>query len=282
MRFATIVEKGSASVALVDGQRVLPLAMSEDGLGSLREIAASGSEGLERVREWVRRQPDRAYRPIDAVQLGPAVPDPGAIYTIGLNYAVPGEGPEARPPRPLVYAKLPTAVTGHGSEVTWDRSLTENVDAEAELGVVIGASAVAVTPANAWRHVFGYTCVNDMSSRDPWLDGDQWLLGKSMAGFCPVGPWVVTRDDVAPDSLRLGCSINGVAIQDGNTAQMRFSIADVISYISRHVALRPGDLIATGTPARLEGPMGPERHLQAGDVVTVWIEHIGELTTTIA
>ena len=121
-----------------------------------------------------------------------------------------------------------------------------------------------------------------MGSRDPWLDGDQWLLGKSIAGFCPVGPSVVTHDEVDPADLRLGCTINGIAIQDGRTAQMRFSIAEVIAYLSRHVVLRPGDLIATGTPARLAGPIGPERHLQAGDVVTVWIEHIGELTTTIA
>jgi 2-keto-4-pentenoate hydratase/2-oxohepta-3-ene-1,7-dioic acid hydratase in catechol pathway len=181
----------------------------------------------------------------------------------------------------MVYAKLPTAVTGHGSVVTWDRSLTANVDAESELGVVIGEPAMAVAPEDAMRHVFGYTCINDMASRDPWLDGDQWLLGKSLAGFCPVGPWVVTRDEVAPEGLRLGCTINGVAIQDGNTTQMRFSIADVISYLSRHVELRPGDLIATGTPARLAGPLGPERRLQVGDVVTVWVEQIGELTTTI-
>jgi 2-keto-4-pentenoate hydratase/2-oxohepta-3-ene-1,7-dioic acid hydratase in catechol pathway len=282
MRFATIVEDGRSSVAVVRGRRLLPLAMPDARLGSLRGIAASGADGLQRVHEWVQRQPERAYRSMDGAELGPAVPDPGAIYTIGLNYASPGEAVDAGPQRPMVYAKLPTAVTGHGSVVTWDRSLTANVDAEAELGVVIGEPATAVAPEDAMRHVFGYTCINDMASRDPWLDGDQWLLGKSLAGFCPVGPWVVTRDEVAPEGLRLGCTINGVAIQDGNTTQMRFSIADVISYLSRHVELRPGDLIATGTPARLAGPMGPERRLQVGDVVTVWVEQIGELTTIIA
>jgi 2-keto-4-pentenoate hydratase/2-oxohepta-3-ene-1,7-dioic acid hydratase in catechol pathway len=166
--------------------------------------------------------------------------------------------------------------------VTWDRALTANVDPESELGVVIGERAVAVAPEDAMRHVFGYTCINDMSSRDPWLDGEQWLLGKSMAGFCPVGPGIVTRDELDPADLRLGCTLNGIAIQDGRTAQMRFSIAELVAYLSHHVALRPGDLIATGTPSRLGGPLGPDRHLQAGDVVTVWIEHIGELITTIA
>jgi 2-keto-4-pentenoate hydratase/2-oxohepta-3-ene-1,7-dioic acid hydratase in catechol pathway len=282
MRLATIVDDGRPSVALVDARGILPLTIVDGRLDSLREIAASGDVGLQRISEWADRQPDRACRAIEEVEFGPAVPDPGAIYTIGLNYLAPGDVDEARPPRPMVFAKLPTAVTGHNSVLTWDRALTANVDAEVELGVVIGERALAVAPENAMRHVFGYTCINDISSRDPWLDGDQWLLGKSMAGFCPVGPWVVTPDEVDPDDLRLACAINGVAIQDGNTAQMRFSIPEVISYISRHTVLQPGDLIATGTPARLAGPMGPDRHLQAGDVVTVWIEQVGELTTTIA
>ncbi len=282
MRFATIVEGGSASVALVRDGSLLPLAVPGDGLGSLRTIAASGADGLRRIRAWVDAQPERAYRALADVELGPAVPEPGAIYAIGLNYAAPGEADDARPPRPLVYAKLPTSVAAHGAVVAWDRSLTANVDAEVELGVVIGDPAMALAPEDALAHVFGYTCTNDISSRDPWLDGDQWLLGKSMAGFCPVGPWVVTSDELSPDGLRLGCTIDGIAIQDGDTAQLRFSIAEVISYLSRHAVLRAGDLILTGTPARLSGPMGPERHLQTGDVVTAWIEGIGELTTIVA
>ncbi len=199
-----------------------------------------------------------------------AVSRPGAIYTVGLNYDGPGAAP--RPVRPLIYGKAPTSVAGHGDALSWDRALTPNVDAEVELGVVIGADG----------GVFGYTIVNDVSSRDPWLDGDQWLLGKSMPGFCPVGPWIVTADELDPADLRLGCSINGEAIQDGRTADMRFSIPEILEYLGRHVRLEPGDLIATGTPARLATPPGPERHLEAGDVVTAWIDGIGELTTIVA
>ncbi len=174
-------------------------------------------------------------------------------------------------------------MAGPGAILTWDRALTANVDPESELGVVIGERAVGVSAEDAMEHVFGYTCINDISSRDAWLDGDQWLLGKSMPGFCPVGPWVVTRDEMRPVDLRLGCTINGVAIQDGSTADMRTSIAEADRLPQpAHVTLRPGDLIATGTPARLDGPLGPDRHLEPGDVVTVWIERIGELTTTIA
>ncbi len=118
-----------------------------------------------------------------------------------------------------------------------------------------------------------------MTSQDPWLDGDQWLLGKSLPGFCPVGPWVVTADELEPRDLRLRFTLNGVTVQDGRTSAMRFSIAEVLDYLGRHVELRPGDLIATGTPAR----SGPDagRHLAAGDVMSCWIEGIGELTNTV-
>ena len=199
-----------------------------------------------------------------------AVLKPGAIYTVGLNYDGPGTDP--RPQRPLIYGKARSSIAGHGDVLTWDRSLTPNVDAEVELGVVIGDDG----------RIAAYTIVNDISSRDLWLDGDQWLLGKSMPGFCPVGPVIVAADAFDPADVRLGCTINGTAIQDGRTSDMRFSIADVIAYLGRHVRLEAGDLIATGTPARLAGPLGPERHLEPGDVVTCWIEGIGELTTTVA
>jgi 2-keto-4-pentenoate hydratase/2-oxohepta-3-ene-1,7-dioic acid hydratase in catechol pathway len=132
------------------------------------------------------------------------------------------------------------------------------------------------------RHVFGYTVVNDVSARDPHLDGDQWLLGKSLPGFCPVGPWVVTADELDPADLGLRCEIDGAAIQDGRTSAMRFGVAEVVAHLSRHATLRPGDLIATGTPARLAAPPGPGRRLRADDTVTCWIEGIGELTTRIA
>jgi 2-keto-4-pentenoate hydratase/2-oxohepta-3-ene-1,7-dioic acid hydratase in catechol pathway len=198
-----------------------------------------------------------------------AVERPGAIYTVGLNYDGPGAAP--RPERPLIYGKAPSSLAGHGATLTWDRALTPHVDAECELGAVMGVDGA----------VFGYTIVNDISSRDPWLDGDQWLLGKSLPGFCPVGPEVVTADAFDPTDIRLGCTINGEPIQDGRTSDMRYSIGEILEYIGQHVRLEPGDLIVTGTPVRLATSPGPDRHLEAGDVVTCWIEGIGELTTYI-
>jgi 2-keto-4-pentenoate hydratase/2-oxohepta-3-ene-1,7-dioic acid hydratase in catechol pathway len=248
-------------VARVAGDELLPLAEPT----TMKSLAA-GAESLRDLTDGAG-----PGQPIEIPTFAPAIPDPGAIYTIGHNYGEPDESRDARPQRPLVYGKVPTSVAAHGDVLAWDRSVTPNVDAEVELGVVMGVDS----------GVFGYTIIDDVSSRDPWLDGDQWLLGKSMAGFCPVGPWIVTADDLDPTDLLLRCTINGVAIQEGSTAQMRFSIPELIAYLSRHVTLRPGDLIATGTPARLAGPLGPERHLEPGDVVTAWIEGIGELTTTV-
>jgi 2-keto-4-pentenoate hydratase/2-oxohepta-3-ene-1,7-dioic acid hydratase in catechol pathway len=266
MRLATIIDGGAPALTVVRDDLVLPIAQTVNGL------AARGLDLLRRVEAWADAQPASSWRPLEGVRFGPATANPGAIYTIGLNYR-PADGPdEDAPDRPMVFGKVPTSVGAHDGVVSWDRGLTANVDAECELGVVVGPKA----------SVFGYTIVNDMSSRDPWLDGDQWLLGKSMPGFCPVGPWIVTADALDPADLRLGCRIGSVPIQDGRTSQMRSSIGEVLEFLVRHVELRPGDLIATGTPARLAGPLGPDRHLQPGDVVTCWIDGIGELTTTIA
>ena len=259
MRFATILDDARPVVTAVIEDRAIPL----DPRLTMRDVAAG--------RGYGPGPSDRGV-PLAAATFGPAIPDPGAIYTIGVNYRTAGEPAGERPERPYVFGKLPTSVAGHGATLAWDRALTANVDGECELGVVMGADGA----------VFGYTIVNDVSSRDPWLDGDQWLLGKSMAGFCPVGPWIVTPDELEPSDLRLGCTINGEPIQDGGTSDMRFSIAEILAFLGRHVTLRPGDLIVSGTPARLATPPGPERHLEPGDVVTCWIEGIGELTTTIA
>jgi 2-keto-4-pentenoate hydratase/2-oxohepta-3-ene-1,7-dioic acid hydratase in catechol pathway len=193
----------------------------------------------------------------------------GAVYTIGLNYRDPQHPDVAGPERPLVYGKASSSVAADGSVVRWDSSLTANVNGECELGVVVGERG----------SVLGYTIVNDITSQDPWLDGDQWLLGKSMPGFCPVGPWLVPADAFDPRDVRLGFTVNGVAVQDGRTADMRFSIAQVMAYLGAHVMLLPGDLIATGTPVRI-GPHA-ERHLLPGDVMKCWIEGIGELTNTV-
>jgi 2-keto-4-pentenoate hydratase/2-oxohepta-3-ene-1,7-dioic acid hydratase in catechol pathway len=270
MRLATIVIDGRPRLAaILDDGAVVAIDTRATGLAGMRAVAAGGAAALDRLRVWVDAQPADARVPLAEVTLGPAVPDPGAIYTVGLNYDGPGASP--RPDAPLIYGKATASVAGHGATLTWDRSVTDDVDAEIELGVVIGAGG----------SVFGYTCINDISARDERLDGDQWLLGKSMAGFCPVGPWIVTADDFDPTDVRVTAGIDGELIQDGRTSQMRFDIPAIVAFLGRHLPLRPGDLIATGTPVRLTTPPGPLRRLRAGDTVTVSVEGIGELTTYI-
>jgi 2-keto-4-pentenoate hydratase/2-oxohepta-3-ene-1,7-dioic acid hydratase in catechol pathway len=274
VRLATIVQGGRPGVAVLRGDVLLPLPRDR-GWDSIRAIAGGGPDLLRAIADWADTADAATAHPIDEAELGPAVPDPGAIYTIGHNYpdADGSDGLE----RPLVYGKAASSVSGHGATVSWDRALTDNVDAECELGVVIGADAWQVPAESATAHVFGYTIVNDISSRDAWLDGDQWLLGKSMPGFCPVGPWIVTADELDPRDLRIGCTIDGMPIQDGRTSQMRFKIPEIVAYLSRHARLAPGDLVATGTPPRLPGPPGPQRRLRAGDTVITSIEGIGDL-----
>jgi 2-keto-4-pentenoate hydratase/2-oxohepta-3-ene-1,7-dioic acid hydratase in catechol pathway len=268
MRFASVKGRDHPKAVIVRDDRVL-IGVREL---TMSVIIQGGAAALDWVRRWLDEAPDDDWVALADVDLEPAIDDPGAIYTVGHNYLDPDDPTATGHDRPLIYGKAASSVAAPGATLTWDRSISANVDAECELGVVIGQGG----------SIFGYTIINDVSSRDPWLDGDQWLLGKSMRGFCPVGPWLVTPDELDPGDVRLGCRINDEPIQDGRTSQMRFSIDEVIAYIGRHVELRPGDVIATGTPARLATPPGPDRHLRAGDVVTCWIEGIGELTTTIA
>jgi 2-keto-4-pentenoate hydratase/2-oxohepta-3-ene-1,7-dioic acid hydratase in catechol pathway len=281
VRLATILIEGRPRAAVVrDDDTVVLIDTRATGLAGVRAIAAGGPAALERLRAWLDAQPHDASLSLGAVVLGPAVPDPGAIYTVGLNYDGPGAAPG--PERPLIYGKAAGSVAGHRVTLDWDREITDDVDAEVELGIVIGTPAFRVTPEEALDHVFGYTCINDISARDERLDGDQWLLGKSMPGFCPVGPWIVTADAFDPANVGLRCTIDGEPIQEARTTAMRFGIAEIVAYVSQHLELRPGDLIATGTPPRLTTPPGPDRRLRAGDTVTVSIEGIGRLTTTIA
>jgi len=279
MRFATIFQDGRASVAVVRDGGYLPLAVPDPRLGSLRGIAASGADGLAQIRAWVAVQPERAYRSLDDIELGPAVPDPGAIYTIGLNYASPGDADAVVPTRPMVYGKIPTSVTGHGSAVTWDRTLTDNVDAEGELGVVIGEPATAVPPDDAMRHVFGYTVVNDVTARDiqhHW--GGQFFKGKSLDASSPVGPWIVTADEISdPQNLRVILRVNGEVKQDGHTRDMIHSVAEIIRWLSVGMTLHPGNLIATGTPDGVGFARTPPEFLKPGDVMEAEVEHVGVL-----
>jgi 2-keto-4-pentenoate hydratase/2-oxohepta-3-ene-1,7-dioic acid hydratase in catechol pathway len=210
------------------------------------------------------------------------VPRPGKVVAIGRNYRehADEEGVEP-PPAPLVFSKWPSSVVGHRSDIRWDPSLTQQVDYEAELAVVIGRTARQVSEAEALDHVLGYTCLNDVSARDIQFGDGQWVRGKSLDTFCPMGPALVTADEVGdPQDLAISCCVGDEVVQQSRTSRMYFSVAEIISYLSRSFTLEPGDVIATGTPGGVGVFRDPPRFLGDGDRVTVEIERVGRLENT--
>src|SRR3989338_1666976 len=186
------------------------------------------------------------------------------------------------PEYPVVFTKSPTSVTAPESVVPAHAGVTHELDWEVELGVIIGTGGRAIPRAQALKHVFGYTVINDLSARDLQFRHKQWFLGKSLDGFCPMGPVIVTADEI-PDQqrLKLLCRVNGVTKQSSSTAQMIFDVATIIETLSRGMMLEPGDVIATGTPAGVGPARPPTQFPQAGDTVECEIENIGVLRNHI-
>lgn len=208
---------------------------------------------------------------------------PGKIVAIGLNYRDHiAEAKLEEPATPLVFAKFPSSVIGPGASIEIHRELTKRVDWEVELGVVIGRRMRWVAESEALDHVLGYTVANDVSARDVQFSDGQWTRGKSFDTFCPVGPWIVTRDEIPdPQNLTLTTRINGEIMQQGTTNDMVFSVAEILTFCSRSFTLEPGDLVLTGTPWGCGEFMDPPRSLANGDEVEVEIEGIGCLRNPV-
>jgi 2,4-didehydro-3-deoxy-L-rhamnonate hydrolase len=207
---------------------------------------------------------------------------PGKIVCVGLNYLDHAqEGGMDLPKAPLLFAKWPNTLIGPGEPIVLPPETTE-VDYEAELGVVIGTTAKRVSEGDALDHVGGYICLNDVSARDMQFGDGQWTRGKSLDTFCPVGPRLVPREEIAdPQQLGIRCILNGEAVQDSSTAQMIFSVAEIIAYVSQVITLEPGDLIATGTPAGVGVFRDPKVLLKDGDEVSIEIDGLGTLTNPV-
>ena len=217
----------------------------------------------------------------DPTRLAPVAP--GKVVAIGLNYLDHIRESGLEPPKqPLVFAKFPSSVVGPGDEIRLPLELTQRVDWEVELAVVIGRRAVKVAPEDALSYVFGYTVANDVSARDLQFADGQWVRGKSLDTFCPLGPVVVTANDIPdPQALRLVCRVNGEAVQDATTDLMVFGVAELISHCSHGFTLEPGDVLLTGTPWGCGEFMDPKRSLAPGDVVECEIDGIGTLRNPV-
>ncbi|MBK1635792.1 fumarylacetoacetate hydrolase family protein [Rhodovulum adriaticum] len=222
---------------------------------------------------------DLAAMPVVApgTRIGPCLAAVPNFYCIGLNYAQhAAESGMAPPSAPILFSKASTALAGPFDPVVLPAGV-DKADWEVELGVVIGRSAFRVTQGDALAHVAGYCVVNDLSERAYQMDhGGQWIKGKSLPGFGPIGPWLVTADEVPdPQALRLTLDLNGERVQDGGTDDMIFSVAQIVSHLSQFLRLVPGDIIATGTPAGVGMGMKPQRFLRPGDVMELEVEGLG-------
>jgi 2-keto-4-pentenoate hydratase/2-oxohepta-3-ene-1,7-dioic acid hydratase in catechol pathway len=249
--------------------------------GSMGDLLAGGERALAALRSAARSAGSDG-RPGDvdpAARMAP-VPRPGKVVAIGLNYRDhAAELGVDIPTVPLMFAKFPTSVIGDGATVEWDPRLTDDVDLEAELAVVIGRRARRVRAEEAAGHVLGYTCLNDVTARDLQFADGQFVRAKSLDTFCPIGPALVTADAIGdPGSLHIRSYRNGELMQDSSTANLIFGVPELVSFCSQAFTLEPGDIIATGTPGGIGYFRQPKVSMHEGDVMAVEIEGIGRLS----
>jgi 2-keto-4-pentenoate hydratase/2-oxohepta-3-ene-1,7-dioic acid hydratase in catechol pathway len=230
------------------------------------------------------------WHPLDAIRWHAPIPRPAKnVFCVGRNYAAHvKEGAAAYktaatlPEVPVFFTKAPTTLNGPFDDVPRHRGLTEQLDWEAELGVVIGRPGRNIAAANALAHVFGYTVINDITARDLQRSHTQWFKGKTLDGSCPMGPVIVTADEFGdPQRKRVSSRVNGVVKQDGSTADMIFPVATIIEWLSKGLTLEAGDVIATGTPDGVGMGRTPQEWLLHGDVVETEVEGIGTMRNRI-
>lgn len=268
MKIAQYYENNSIRLGLVQEKHIAPIIFE----GDMIDFINSGQSP----------ETDNNVIPLNKIQLASPVTRPSKIIAIGLNYKDHAdestEDLPDLPEDPLIFAKFPNSVTGPDNDIRWDRRVTEKVDFEAELAVVIKKEVYNCTPEEAQDAVFGYTCGNDVSARDLQFGDGQWVRGKSLDTFCPLGPWIVTPEDLPdPNSLSIKCWLNGQLMQDSNTNRTVFKIPMLIRFFSKHFTLMPGDIIMTGTPSGVGAFRDPPIYMEDGDEIIVEIERIGKL-----
>jgi 2-keto-4-pentenoate hydratase/2-oxohepta-3-ene-1,7-dioic acid hydratase in catechol pathway len=286
---------GSRLGIIAEGQpdTVIDLSELAEASGSppppadLLALIDAGDAGMSAVKHLVAKlKPDAGApttRPLAGLKLlAPLDPPRGNVIAIGRNYAKHAAETAAKgekPKPPTVFSKAITSITGPHDDIPIDPAVSDEIDWEVELGVVIGKAGANITKEDAFEHVFGYTVINDVTARDIQSDwGGQYFKGKSLDSSCPSGPWVVTRDEVAePQSLNLRLTVNGTLKQDGTTAEMIYPVDAIISWVSIGMTLLPGMMIATGTPDGVGFARTPPEFIRVGDVVEAEVESIGTL-----
>ena len=284
MRLATIITPDGPRAAMQVGRAFMDLNHTDSKLpANMREFLALGIDGLVQAQDAMGRR-TAAFCAMEEVLLGPPVTDPHKIIGIGRNYAAHAAEAGVEPPKePVIFAKFNTTLNGPGQPVLMPKpEVSTQVDYEAELVIVIGKAGRYIPKGKAYEHIAGYSCGNDVSVRD-WQrkEGGQWVLGKSFDGAAPLGPTIVTRDELPnPHMSRIQLRLNGQIMQDANTRDMIFKCDELVSYISQACTLQPGDLIYTGTPSGVGASRNPPVWLKDGDKTEVDIEKIGVLRNT--
>jgi 2-keto-4-pentenoate hydratase/2-oxohepta-3-ene-1,7-dioic acid hydratase in catechol pathway len=281
MKLVSFELDGKRTLGAVIGDQIAVL--SKAGFpDSMRRLVEDGAETWQRAAQ-VAAAGTCPKIPFNSVKLLAPVNDPTKVVAIGLNYRDhAAEQNVPLPKAPLIFAKFPSSVVGPFDTITWDPALTQSVDYEVELGVVIGKRARKVSEADALDYVFGYMVINDISARDLQFGDKQWVRGKSLDTFCPTGPVVVTADEIPdPQKLAIRCLVNGNVMQNSSTAQMVFGVRELVSFCSQAFTLEPGDLIATGTPSGVGTFRKPPFYLKNGDVITTEVEGIGRIENVV-
>lgn len=294
MKLVTINKKGKYVLGvkvengIIDLEEALKEWPNNQVHTNIMEVISGGQEVISTLDDYISNLPidtQTGYlKNEDEVQWGPCVTQPNKIICVGLNYRKHADETKSPYPEvPILFSKFNNSLTGHKCEIAVPK-VTQRLDYEVELGVVIGVEAKYVGKENALDYVFGYCTANDLSARDLQKKTHQWLLGKTCDDFSPIGPYLVTKDEVGdPNNLQLKTYVNGEIRQDSNTSDMIYYVDEIVSYISQHMTLTPGDVILTGTP---EGviigyPKEKRIYLKPGDEVTVEVEKLGILTNML-
>jgi acylpyruvate hydrolase len=291
MRLATTRSNGDTRLLIASGDGYVDADEAARALGQpkaagLADVrAAIERDGaLDALRTIAARLPEAGLEPLQraALKLAPPVVTPSKMLCVGLNYALHAhEGGVPVPERPVLFAKLPNALIGDGEDVR-KPDVTDELDYEGELAVVIGRRAAGVHRSEALDYVAGYTIMNDVSARDLQRGEPQWLRAKSLDTFAPLGPVLLTADEVPdPSRLRIRTLVNGELRQDEGCDDMVFGVPELLEFISHAITLEPGDVIATGTPSGVGLGFDPPRYLHPGDLVEITIEPIGTLRSTV-
>ncbi|HEX5957752.1 MAG TPA: fumarylacetoacetate hydrolase family protein [Hyphomicrobiaceae bacterium] len=278
-------EKGTATaLGLVEGETVLDLGASGDAVPTdLLRLIAAGPSALEAIKSSAARAPASARLALSAIKPALPIARPPKFICVGLNYALHAkEGGHPMPTYPSFFLRVPTSLTAPGAPVIKPKCSIQ-LDYECELAIVIGKGGRHIPEKTALEHVFGYTLFNDVSVRDYQRKTTQWTAGKNFDSTGPVGPWVVTPDELPPGAsgLRIQTRVNGEIMQDSNTADMIFDTVKLIAILSEFMTLEPGDMIATGTPSGVAHARKPPAWMKAGDTVEVELEGIGVLRNPI-